>query len=473
MGAYYPIYLDLRQRRCVVVGGGSVAQHKIRELFSAGALVTVVTPDSAPGLDDLVEQGSVEILWRGYRPGDLKGAFLAIAATSDREVNHQVWLEAESHRIPVNAVDDLPNCSFIAPAVHRQGDLTVTVSTSGHAPALAARLRDRIASWIGPEYEGLVALLGSLRAEIAAREPDFQARTRLWYRMVDSDVLDLVRRGDQEAADELVQTVLDGRTPAGKVYLVGAGPGDPGLITVRGRDVLGMADVVVYDRLVHPALLDLIPARAERVFVGKDPRHDTPSTGQDQINELLISFARQGRRVVRLKGGDPFVFGRGAEECEALRAAGVRFEVVPGVTSAVAVPAAAMIPVTHRRLSSGFAVVAGHECDGGSDLDWAALARVPTLVVLMGLRALPDVVSHLLAAGADPTVPAAMIANGTLPTQQVVVGTLATIVEQVDEVGLESPATLVVGEVVRLHTLVGDESTPVDDLSSVLEGVTV
>ena len=454
MSAYYPVYLDLRGRRVVVVGGGTVAQHKIRELLKAGAAVTAITPDSADDLEGLGEDGHLEILWRRYREGDLEGAFLAIAATDDRAVNHAVWLEAEARHIPVNAVDDLPNCSFIAPAVHRQGDLTITVSTSGHAPALASRLRDRIASWIGPEYDTLVTLLGSLRAEIAAREPDFKTRSRLWYRIVDSDVLDLVRRGDRAGAEALARRVIDDEEPRGKVYLVGAGPGDPGLVTVRGRDVLGRADVVVYDRLVHPALLDLVPARAERVFVGKSDGR-TGFTGnsasQEQINELLVSLGRASRRVVRLKGGDPFVFGRGAEECEALAAAGVAFEVVPGITSAVAVPAAANIPLTHRRWSSGFAVVAGHECDGGSDLDWDALARIPTLVVLMGLRTLADVVSHLLGAGRDPATPAAVIANGTLPTHRVVVGTLATIGDLVHAEALKSPATLVVGDVVRVH----------------------
>jgi uroporphyrin-III C-methyltransferase len=245
--------------------------------------------------------------------------------------------------------------------------------------------------------------------------------------------------------------VIEGTVPRGKVYLVGAGPGDPGLITVRGREVLCRADVVVYDRLVHRALLELAPVKAERLFVGKGAAGGSHSAEQEQINALLVSLGRQGRRVVRLKGGDPFVFGRGGEECEALAEAGVAFEVIPGVTSAVAVPANANIPLTHRRFSSGFAVVAGHECDGGSDLDWDALARMPTLVVLMGLRTLTDTVAQLRSAGVEEDRPAAVIADGTLPTQKVVTGTLANIVERVRAEGLEPPATLVVGHVVRLH----------------------
>jgi uroporphyrin-III C-methyltransferase len=236
---------------------------------------------------------------------------------------------------------------------------------------------------------------------------------------------------------------------SGKVFLVGAGPGDPELITVRGLRLLRAAQVVVYDRLVHPALVDQAPADAERVFAGKHP--EGPRTAQDEIVRVLVDRARRGLRVVRLKGGDPFVFGRGGEEVEALRAAGVPYEVVPGVTAAVAVPASEEIPVTHRAYASAFAVATGHLCDGSAGLDWASLARVPTLVVLMGLRRLPQVVAHLVDAGADPHSPAAVISRGTLPDQRTVVGTLADIAARVADAALAPPATLVVGRVVDLR----------------------
>ncbi len=244
-----------------------------------------------------------------------------------------------------------------------------------------------------------------------------------------------------------------GRTREGVVYLVGAGPGDPGLITVKGLQVLRAADVVVYDRLVNPALLEEAPPRAERIFVGKQSgRH---CMLQEQINALLIERARTRSTVVRLKGGDPFVFGRGGEECEALRAAGIRFRIVPGVTSAVAVPAFAGIPVTHRRHASAFAVITGHEYDGASELDWDALARLPTLVVLMGLGRLREITRHLITHGGDPSTPAAVVASGSLPDQQTVVGTLATIARLAQETALEPPATLIIGEVVRLRETIG------------------
>jgi len=447
MTAFYPVFLDLRGRRAVVIGGDAVAEQKVRGLVAAGAHVTLVSPDVTPALTDLGRRGAIELRRRGYHDGDLAGAWLAIAAVN-RTVNAAVWAEAERLGVPLNAVDDLEHSSFIAPAIHREGDITVAVSTGGKSPALAVRLRQRIARLVGRAEARLCALLGELRPELAARVPDARGRTALWYAIVDSDVIDFVRRGDIEGArgriEELIGPHPLSPSPFGRggtVYLVGAGPGDPGLITAKGLELLRSADVVVYDRLVSHALLAQAPAEAERILRGTD---------QQDVNALLIERAREGLSVVRLKGGDPFVFGRGAEECAALRAAGVRYQVVPGVTSATGVPAAAGIPVTHRGVASAFAVVAGHECEGPSDLDWEALARVPTLVVLMGLSALPDIVARLRAQGAAPDTPVAVIASGTLPEQRTVVGSLGDIADLVAGAGLEPPATVVIGEVVRV-----------------------
>ena len=459
---FYPVLLNLRGRRAVVIGGGAVAEQKVLGLLSAGAHVTVVSPEATPRLAELAAAGEIDLRRRPYRSGDLAGARLAIAGTDDRAANAAVWAEAEREGVLLNAVDDLDHCSFIAPAIHREGDITVAVSTSGKSPALAARLRHRVARLVGPGEARLCELLGELRPELAARVPDTRARTALWYRIVDSDVIEFVRRGDTERARERIdELVIDELGPAraelGVVFLVGAGPGDPGLITARGLEILRSADVVVYDRLVAPALVDEASRTAERVFVGKRSHGGTADRAQHEINALLVERARRGLTVVRLKGGDPFVFGRGAEECEALHVAGVPFHVVPGVTSAIAAPAAAGIPVTHRRLASAFAVVTGHECDGVSNLDWEALARVPTLVVLMGLSALPEITARLLAHGAHADTPAAAIANGTLSSQRTVVDTLATLAARVREEGLEPPATVVIGEVVRVRELLGAE----------------
>jgi uroporphyrin-III C-methyltransferase/precorrin-2 dehydrogenase/sirohydrochlorin ferrochelatase len=456
---FYPVFLNLRGRLCVVVGGGAVAEQKVVGLLDAGARVAVASPVLTWKLEDLASTGAIEVRRRPYQPGDLAGAFLAIAATDDRSANAAVWDEAEERGILLNAVDDLPHCSFIAPAVHREGDIAVAISTAGKSPAFAVRLRERIAALIGHEEAEFLDLLGELRPHVAARVPDFKVRARLWYQIVDSDVVEYVRRGDMTGArqriEALVERAASGVAPktdrAGMVYLVGAGPGDPGLVTVRGLDAVRRADVVVYDRLVHPDLVDRAAPWAERIFVGK--RAEGRSIEQDKTNDLLVSLARGGQVVVRLKGGDPFVFGRGAEECEALRNAGIHFEVIPGVSSALAAPAAAGIPVTHRRYASAFAVAAGHECEGESDLDWGALARIPTLVFLMGLRGLSTITARLLAHGAGPDTPAAVIASATLPEERTVVGTLTTITDLAHAAGLAAPATLVVGEVVRVRDL--------------------
>ena len=459
---HYPVMLDLRGRQVVVVGGGAIAEQKARELAEAGARVRVIAPELGAGVAALVDAGAAAWERRAYRPGDLAGAALAVAATDDRAVNHAVWEEAEARNVLLNAVDDVEHCHFIAPSVHRAGEITVTVSTAGHCPALAVRLRERIAGLVRREHAEFARLAGSLRAEIAQRVPTFAARKRLWYRIVDSPALDAVRRGAPDEAYTIIEALVheaergDDERPSGasigSVALVGAGPGDAGLITVRGLRLLRAADVVVHDRLVGAELLTHAAPRARLVCVGKHGHGR--STPQEEIDALLIAEARAGHRVVRLKGGDPFVFGRGAEEGAALRAAGVPFEVVPGVSSAIAAPAAAGIPVTYRALASGFAVVTGHECNDDPDassLDWDALARMPTLVVLMGLRALPRVTARLVEAGLDPHTPAAVVSRGTQPDQRVVTGTVATIAAAAAAARVEQPATLVVGRVASVR----------------------
>ena len=468
---YYPVLLDLRGRRAVVIGGGTVAEGKIGPLLEAGAVVTVIAPVLTAGLSLRARECRVAHLARRYLQGDLAGAHLAIAATDDAEVNHAVHAEAESRRIPINVVDDPPYCSFILPSILRRGDLVVAVSTSGHAPALAVRIRERLERELGEEYGRFLELAGEIRAPLAARFPDFQIRKRLWYRLVDSDVLGLLRAGDEARARQRMVEIMGvdapGRPaqdrrresnggqparpqPAGIVYLVGAGPGDPKLITARGLELLRRADVVVYDRLVSHVLLDEAPADAELVDAGKAPGgHCMPQEG---INALLIREARLGKTVVRLKGGDPFVFGRGAEEALACAEAGVPWEVVPGVSSVVGVTARASIPVTTRGFGGSFAVATGHRAADGSDpLDWGALARMDTLVVLMGVERLGEVVERLRAGGRAGGTPVALIENGTLPNERVVVGTLDSIAQEAGRAGIGSPAVIVVGEVVRLR----------------------
>jgi uroporphyrin-III C-methyltransferase / precorrin-2 dehydrogenase / sirohydrochlorin ferrochelatase len=459
----FPLALEITGRRCVVIGAGATAAAKVAALRDAGASVVVAAEPDA-GLVELSRRGEIELIGRGYRRGDLAGALLVFATGGDHAQNAAVYAEAEAEGVLCNAHQDSAHCHFASPTVTRRGDLVVAVSTGGRAPTLAGYVSDALAADLPDEFGALIDLVAEIRAEGIA-PADTAERGRLWRAALDCDVLGLLGAGQWEAARRLLRGVLAGTVEAatagatltprvaaepadpeggGWVSIVGAGPGDPDLITVRGRAALDAADVVVHDRLVHP---DLFAGRVA-VNVGKEPgRHPVPQEG---INALLVSLARQGKRVVRLKGGDPFLFGRGAEEAEALAAAGVGFEIVPAPTSALAALAYAGIPATDRRCGSSIAVVTGHSAEGQA-VDWDRIAvATDTLVVLMGLARLGDIVAQLLAAGRDPATPAAVVSRGTLPEQRVVGSALADIAQEAEVADLPGPALLVVGEVVRL-----------------------
>ncbi|MGH2706135.1 MAG: siroheme synthase CysG [Actinomycetota bacterium] len=457
----YPVMLELRGRRCVVIGGGGVGEHKARGLLAAGADVTVVTDNPSAGLEELERRGAVSLTRRSYAPGDLAGAFLAIAATDDPAVNAEILREAEERRVLLNAVDDIERCHFAAPSIVRRGDLTISISTGGKAPALAKRLRRRLSAEFGSEWGVLVELLGRVREEaLPSRQVSFEVWAERWQHALDHDLLRMVQAGELERAGELVRRCLEGEGERrGRVAIVGAGPGDPQLITLRGKQLLESADVVVHDRLVHA---DLIRGK-EAISVGKEPGKHSPS--QEDINMLLVNLAVSGKRVVRLKGGDPFVFGRGAEEAEALAGAGIPFEVVPAPSSAVAAAGAAGIPVTDRRHASSLAVVTGHCVTG--EVDWEGLARsVDTLVVLMGLGRLREIAERLVAAGMSPSTPAAVIERATLPEQRVIVSPLRALADRVAEARVRSPATIVIGEVVRLRQAISSVDLPPQESGS-------
>lgn len=480
---YYPVLLDLAGRFCVVVGGGAIAEGKVGPLVAAGARVTVIAPALSPGLAAQHRAGRFAHVARAYQRGDLAGAFLVIGATDSPDVNHAVHAEATSIGALINVVDDVPYCGFILPSILRRGDLTVAVSSAGHAPALAVRVRERLARELGDEYGRFLELAAELRAPLARAVPDLQQRKTIWYRLVDSDVLALLRAGKEARARGRIADITgipsevgcDGATDAdtstphslasvvpsrlrgeGAVYLVGAGPGDPRLITARGLELLRRADVIVYDRLVSPALLEEVPADAELVYVGKAP--GGPCMPQDGINALLVHEARLGKTVVRLKGGDPYVFGRGAEEALACVEAGVSVEVIPGVSSVLGATASAGIPVTARGHAGGFAVITAHRAEEGDGHDWAALARMETLVVLMGVERLPHVVARLLAHGRAADTPAAIVEDGTLPTERVLVSTLGRLAEAAEAAAVRPPALVVIGEVVRLRQSLVDRA---------------
>ncbi|MBB3676854.1 uroporphyrin-III C-methyltransferase/precorrin-2 dehydrogenase/sirohydrochlorin ferrochelatase [Modestobacter versicolor] len=400
-GSVYPVGLRLAGRRVVVVGGGQVAHRRVAGLLESRALVTVVSPEVTPALEALVAPGSVTWHERRYAEGDLAGAWYAVAATDDPAVNAAVAAEAERDRVFCARADDRSASSVWTPAVGRQGDLVIGVHGGGD-PQRAVGVRDAV-------LDGLTD--GSI-ADRASRPP----------------------------------TVA-----AGSVVLVGGGPGDPGLVTVRGRQAVAGADVVVADHLAPQGLLATLPPEVEVIDASKLPRGR--SMAQEQINALLVDRARQGKRVVRLKGGDPFVFGRGYEELEACAAAGVPVEVVPGITSAIAVPELAGIPVTHRGLTHEFVVVSGHIPPGhpASLVDWAALGRLRgTVVVLMGVDTAPAIAAALVEHGRDPQTPVAVVTDGATPAQRSVRTTLAGLARTIVDEGVRPPAVWVVGDVVAL-----------------------
>lgn len=443
---YYPVGLDLEGKLVLVVGGGKIAEGKVEQLLECGARVRLVSPSLTPRLTHLADQRALDWHAREFAVSDVGGAWIIIGATDDRAVNAQVAAAGREAGRLVNAVDDVPNCDFIATSVVRRGDLQVSISTGGGSPAMARWVREGMEALVPEEYGPLLELLAGVRAEIRSDGgvvPAYDA----WRRGIDAALPLLALGLTREARAALFGALRPAAT--GHVYLVGAGPGDPGLLTLRGRELLVSADAVVYDHLVDSRVLALARPDAELQYVGKEAGHH--ALPQEQINNLLVALARQGRVVVRLKGGDPFLFGRGGEEMVALAAVGIPCEVVPGVSAALAAPAAAGIPVTHRGLAQSVAVVTGH-CAGAKEPDWAALARSgATLVVLMGVGNLPHIAARLIAAGRSPDTAVAVVERATQPDQRTLIATLADAASRAAEAGIAAPATIVIGDVVAMR----------------------
>jgi uroporphyrin-III C-methyltransferase / precorrin-2 dehydrogenase / sirohydrochlorin ferrochelatase len=456
---YLPIFLKLTEQPVLVVGGGVIAARKIELLRKAGAQVTVAAPELCESLAALALQGAFDHLAEEFKPEHLDGMRLAVAATSRQAVNAWVAHQAEARNIPINVVDDRMLSRFIMPAIVDRSPVIVAVSSGGDAPVLTRRIREKLEVFLPERLGRLAQLAGAWRGKVKRRMADSAQRRKFWERFFDGPAAADVLAGRETQAQDAVELGL--RTSnsiawRGEVALVGAGPGDPGLLTLRALRAMQNADVVLYDRLVSAPILELCRRDAELISVGKAA--GCAPIPQAQINSLLIEHARAGKRVVRLKGGDPFIFGRGGEELEALAAHGIRYEVVPGVTAAVGCAAYAGIPLTHREFAQTLTFVTGHHKADGSagDLDWAALAKPGhTVVFYMGMQTLPNIVARLLAHGATPSLPAAVIEHGTQASQRVVAGTLADLQSRVAEAQITSPALLIVGEVTRLHATLG------------------
>lgn len=449
---YLPLFHNLQQRPVLLVGGGSVALRKARLLSRAGGVLHVIAPRIHPQLLQLLEQQGGRHSLRAWQPGDCAGHVLVVAATTDNEVNRQIVAEADGQGIPVNVVDTPNLCSVIFPAIVDRSPLLVAVSSGGHAPVLTRLVRARLETLLPAAYGQLAQLAQKFRSAVRQRIDDLQQRRVFWEDTLQGPVAEQVFAGNLAAAEQLMVDRLAGKVPAvqGEVYLVGAGPGDPDLLTFKALRLMQQADVVLYDRLVAPEIVDMCRRDADRIYVGKAAsRHSLP---QDQINTHMVELARQGKRVLRLKGGDPFIFGRGGEEIEELAQNGVPFQVVPGITSASGCSCYAGIPLTHRDYAQSVRFVAGHLKDGSLNLPWHELVSGnQTVVFYMGLGTLPDIAAQLQAHGRSADTPVAVIERGTMAQQRVITGTLASIAGQVQDAALQSPSLIIVGEVVALR----------------------
>jgi uroporphyrin-III C-methyltransferase/precorrin-2 dehydrogenase/sirohydrochlorin ferrochelatase len=470
---YFPVFFDLNGQKVLVVGAGEVALRKITLLERSGAVITVVAPQIAPEIMERAARGGLKLAIREFVPSDLGDARLVIVATSRRAVNRWIAKLSDSRGIPVNVVDDREASRFIVPAIIDRDPVLVAISTGGASPVLARRLRERLEATIPKRFGDLALWLRELRESALSRLRDSKERRRFFETIVDGAAGRRFIAGDSRGARRIAQQLLavtsNAPRAAGEVTLVGAGPGDPELLTLKALRALQDADVILHDRLVSRDVLDLARRDATRICVGKSA--GGAGTSQGDINELLISHARKGKRVVRLKGGDPFVFGRGGEELEALARAEIDFSVVPGITAAAGCAAYAGIPLTHRDYAHSVSFVAGHADGHGKEPDWRALAAAGTTAVFyMALARLDHIVERLLAHGASAARPAGIVAQGTTAQQRVITATLGTIGTIARGAKIESPALLVVGDVVALHSRLAWFNTA-DSASSAAEDV--
>ncbi len=445
---YLPIFADLKRRPCLVVGGGNSAWRKTRMLLKAGADVGVIASKLNTDFEAAIAAGQVRHVGEEFTPSDLDGIFLAIAATPYKALNALVYQSANQRQVLVNVVDDTQRCSFIVPSIIDRSPIIVAISSSGKAPVLARLLRQKLEA-ILPQHLGKMATLaGSFRGYLATKLPTFSSRRAFWEQAFNGRFADLIAVGRHSEAQQALEQQLQQHTsPEGQVALIGAGPGDAGLLTLRGLQLMQQADVVLYDYLVSDEVMALVRRDAELVCVGKKAGfHSVP---QEQTNRLIVEYAQQGKRVVRLKGGDPFVFGRGAEELEVLVDAGIDFQVVPGITAAAGATAYAGIPLTHRDYAQTAMFITGHLKPDGKQLDWSTLARGnQTLVIYMGLMKSSHIQQQLLQHGRALDTPIAIIERGTQATQKVLTGQLHELADLAQHAA--SPSLIVVGEVVKL-----------------------
>jgi uroporphyrin-III C-methyltransferase/precorrin-2 dehydrogenase/sirohydrochlorin ferrochelatase len=452
MSDYLPIFFNIAGRPCLVVGGGEVAIRKVRQLRRVHAEVHVMAPLLCDGLAELQAQGDIYYHPQKFQDDIINTYVLVIAATNDRQVNEKISTLAQANKIPVNVVDQPELCSFIMPSLVDRDPVQIAISTGGASPVLARLLRSRLETMIPSSYGRLAMLMQEFRDTVKKKIPQMQKRRRFWERILQGPIAEMLFAGQDNMAKRALENEIQGTSvdTRGEVYLVGAGPGDPDLLTFRALRLLQQAEVILYDRLVNPAIIEMARKDAERIYVGKE--RDKHALPQEEINQLLIKLANEGKRVLRLKGGDPFIFGRGGEEIESLTEAGISFQVVPGITAASACSTYAGIPLTHRDHAQTCVFVTGHMKDGQLELNWKSLVQPnQTIAVYMGIKGIDVLCRNLIEHGMSTQMPAAIIQQGSLPEQKVYIGTISTLSEIIRLNEIKPPSMVIIGQVVSLH----------------------
>ncbi|MBB1385489.1 uroporphyrinogen-III C-methyltransferase [Pseudoalteromonas sp. SG45-5] len=449
---YLPIFTKLDNKPVLVVGGGEVALRKCRAFLKARASVTLVAPWFCDELKEHAHNNEVTLIDAYFDESHLDGKMLVIAATDRDEVNNNVFELANARNVFVNVVDDQPKCTFIFPSIVDRDPITIAISSAGTAPVLARRLREKLETLIPQHIGPLATLVGGFRDKVKKRFKHFSDRRQFWEGVFDSSVVSKVQTGDTQAAQQQLEQMLDAKAePEGEVYVVGAGPGDPELLTLKALQLMQQADVVVYDFLVSDEIMELVRRDADLICVGK--RLGDHSVVQDDTNQMLVDLAKQGKKVCRIKGGDPFIYGRGGEEVQVLAANKVNYQIVPGITAAAGCSAYAGIPLTHRDHAQAIQFVTGHCKKDGQELDWQSLAKAnQTLAIYMGVIKSPHIQSELLKHGRKADTPVAIIENGTRKNQRVVTGQLGELADLIQRNSIISPALLIIGEVAALHS---------------------
>lgn len=452
---YFPLFLDARQLKVLIVGAGEVAARKLELIMKTPATITVVAPWVCDTVKQLANNEKVTLIEREFENGDLDGKDVVFVATDKSDVNQHVHDIARANKVLVNVVDNTPLCQFITPSIVDRSPIVIAMSSGGVAPVLLRYLRQKLETVLPANLSRLGAFSEKFREKVKQTLNSVTARRYFWEDVLDGDIAEMVEKGQDKKADDAFEIALDAaakdKKVQGQVYLVGAGPGDPDLLTFRALRLMQKADVVVYDRLVSPQILELVRRDAEKIYVGKaKSNHTLP---QDDINQLMVDEAKKGNRVVRLKGGDPFIFGRGGEEIQTLIQHGIDFQVVPGITAANGASSYAGIPLTHRDHAQSVVFATGHLKDGTIDLNWPALAQKnQTAVFYMGLIGLPIICEKLIEHGLDASTPIALVQSATTEQQAVLTGTLSNIVAKQKETQLQPPTLIIVGSVVSLRS---------------------